>query len=522
MNPLRHLTNARLLDWALPGLLTIAALLFVWCLRFPPMQDYPDWLFQGAVFSRLFTDHPITGYRLLPVPVPNAFSTLFLGLLNVFCSPEVSGKGLLSFDVVLFILGSIYLLNSLCSHQKNPFRYFPFLFVFGYPYFHGNVNYTISLGFLFLAMGYLLRRRGDAREGRLWVFIALPLLVYFAHAVSFFVYCIFAVSLAIFESPRLNSRKLLLGLIPSLGLFGVYLIYVVSQSADAIALPSAFAPLGVLKARVRMMIQWLNIFHAFYPFCYGAGYWTKLANALNLLLVAGISAAGLLWLRATLRSRLEEKAISLTIFICFFLFLLLPQELAGVVRPGERFLYPMLWLVFAHLGAVLSLRRSAWISRTPIVLCLFLILLQGLYLGHHVRRVAAGAEAVYETLIAADLGGEFEVVYESHFDYEDEVPRKALLPPTFATHSPLIRLPYYLYIEQGSHAPIFPTGILVDIEAVAHPLDSVTSIREMERFPSRIVILGEATGNDYIANLLGDHYGRVVSSPHVVILKRSS
>ncbi|MHB9155608.1 MAG: hypothetical protein ACYC5N_07940 [Endomicrobiales bacterium] len=116
-------------DIAAYALFTLSALAFIWGYRFLPLQDYPDWLLQGSLFSRLFQGHLPAQYQFIPYPVPNSASTFFLGLFNLGFSPLVSGKIFLTLTVLLFVSGSLYLLNARGNGMKTPLGYVPFLFV---------------------------------------------------------------------------------------------------------------------------------------------------------------------------------------------------------------------------------------------------------------------------------------------------------------------------------------------------------------------------------------------------------
>src|SRR5437016_4332685 len=103
----RHLQSLR--TYWLQILLIAGFLPFIWLYRFPPLQDYPDWMYQGWVFSRLLSADAPKGYAMANFPVPNSTGTVVMGLFGLVLSPEIAGKIFLSVAVVVFAAGSLYL-----------------------------------------------------------------------------------------------------------------------------------------------------------------------------------------------------------------------------------------------------------------------------------------------------------------------------------------------------------------------------------------------------------------------------
>jgi hypothetical protein len=144
-----------------------------------------------------------------------------------------------------------------------------------------------------------------------------------------------------------------------------------------------------------------------------------------------------------------------------------------------------------------------------------------LFLYGYLRPICEQMEDVYRDLDQAELGDDFRVTHESHFDFEDQFQRGPLSASPLSrlpTHSPLNRLPYYLNIAERTYAPIFSTGLIED-KGPSQALDSVTSIANMSHYPGCLVILGSNEGNHFIAKLLGDHYRVLLDRDYVVVMK---
>ena len=84
----------------------INAIVFIWFFRFLPMQDYPDWLYQGYIFSQAMKGQPIFDFQIIDYPVANSVSTFFIGLFSLFLHTEISGKLFLTIYVFIFTFGS--------------------------------------------------------------------------------------------------------------------------------------------------------------------------------------------------------------------------------------------------------------------------------------------------------------------------------------------------------------------------------------------------------------------------------
>lgn len=179
------------------GLFVCLSLLPIWATRFPPMQDYPQHLFQAAVLSNYA--NPALNYsqyyecHLRPVYAAFfAITFLFGKILPI----ETAGKVCLSLYPLL--VGFLVLrLGRQSRSGMAPWGavlFFPL--IFNQQYFLGNVNYLLSLPLLMLA---LLEFEDCIRKGpttwtmlRQWLW---QLLLFFTHPLTFLVYA--AMSLAI-------------------------------------------------------------------------------------------------------------------------------------------------------------------------------------------------------------------------------------------------------------------------------------------------------------------------------------
>ena len=173
--------------------LTIASgLYFIWANRFLPLQDYPDWLYQGYLFSKFLIGHPLPEYTLKTYPIPDATATFLIGILNLVVSPEASGKVALSLSLCSFVASSIYLFKSFNPSEENLLLYLPLVLAINDWFFFGNIAYYFALSILFLFFGYVIRRLDDLRTANVPIIFTLLTALFFTHLIPYFEACVFS------------------------------------------------------------------------------------------------------------------------------------------------------------------------------------------------------------------------------------------------------------------------------------------------------------------------------------------
>ena len=156
--------------------------------------------------------------------IPNALATASTGILNLLFPIEIAGKIYLTIYVLIFSLGSYYLLNSLAPKKNSALVYIPFLFILSFTFFHGYISYILSLGILFLGNGYALRRREEIGRINFLVLFSLSILLFFAHATSYAMWVIFLSIFAMANWSKLSKSKFILSVLPSLILLFMFLV----------------------------------------------------------------------------------------------------------------------------------------------------------------------------------------------------------------------------------------------------------------------------------------------------------
>ncbi|HYL60049.1 MAG TPA: hypothetical protein VEU51_14355, partial [Candidatus Acidoferrales bacterium] len=187
----------------------------VWANRFPPLQDYPDWLYQGWILSRMLAGHAPAGYRIAPYPVPNTIVTLTLGLLDLATSPETAGKLVVTFAIATFIAGSLFVMTALNKSERNPLLLVPLVFVFNYFLLGGELAYLLGLGIFFLFAGYLIRTLPSPEHASPGLIVIASCALFFTHIAAYAAAGLVLIAVVCANRRRIVLFRVILPLIPS-------------------------------------------------------------------------------------------------------------------------------------------------------------------------------------------------------------------------------------------------------------------------------------------------------------------
>jgi hypothetical protein len=114
---------------------------------------------------------------------------------------------------------------------------------------------------------------------------------------------------------------------------------------------------------------------------------------------------------------------------------------------------------------------------------------------------------------------ELVIIAESHFDYQNKFENAYHTPFFMASHSPLMRLPFYLGLKKQVYAHIFSTGIILDKKQELQ-VNSFTFLNNTEGQAKEMLILGEKTGNEFIAQILSDKYESTFIGNYLTICRK--
>ena len=394
-------------------------------------------------------------YAFKNYPVPNVAAEALIGPLDFVFSPEVSGKIALSLCVILFALSSLYMLTALRPDTGNPLLLVPLVFLLGTFFFWGEVNYIFGSSILFFYAGYLFRRIYGSEPINWWL-VGTALVASFAcHFLSYATMLL--VSLALFFA---ESRIALLGpfAVASVPSFGLTIWYSIERLLLKLNGPVwEFWTPHQIAGRV---IAAFSPFPEFLPWIGIHSPAMKVFALLNLLVTILLTLLVPLsvWLWA--RGRTKYGGVLACSVVCAIAAVVFGYEFAGMISPGERMLYPAVWIGLCWLIGTSIPPRGSFLSRGLTIVMVSLLAVQIVFLQIYVGAVSNELAALYSRLRSAKSRAEFCAIYEPYAQQSYDQPHRTGLDVLLTNHASVPRLPYYLYLEDNAAAPIFQVGPL--------------------------------------------------------------
>ncbi len=433
----------------------ISALVLIWGHRFPPISDYPDWVFEGSIVAELIHGKSPASYSFKHYPVPYSGTVATLGVLDLIFQPEVSGKIVLSLCIMLLALSSTYLLSSLSDDTENPLLLIPLLFLLNTFFFWGELNYLFGLSFFFFYCGYLFRRIYRSEPINYWLVGGASIVMFFFHILPYATAILVTLTLMFAESRTELLRPFLTSFAPSMGLTVWYAVNRVSLRR--------IGPAWTFWTPHQFAGRWIAAFSPFPEFLPWLGIqaaWMKVFALLNLLVAALLTLIVPLCLLSLGKIGRRNFGVLASAIVCGVAVIVSGYEFEGMVSPGERFLYPAVWIGLCWLiGAQLPARASA-INRGLTISLIGLLVCQVVFMQINVGAVSNDLAALYSNLRAANSSAEFCATYETYLRQSWDQPHRKGLDVLLTNHASVPRLPYYLYVERNLDAAIFQMGIL--------------------------------------------------------------
>ena len=438
------------IDFCLKSVIFFFVLLAIWLNRFLPMQDYPDWLMQGAIFSDLLKGgHRFGQYGLVHAIVPNSISTLVIGLFSTILNPELSGKIFLSLYVVFFVFGGIYFLRSF-GQGRTWQEYVLFIFVFNYSFFMGNINFIFGIAILLIASGFLARKQRNFSKRDMIFLAVLFIVLYISHFIVFAMFCLFCAAIFIYSN---NKKKLFLylflAILPSLFALMSYLFLLRN------IVHSNFYWFGesmgsLVKLKTASLVSYFTFLPNIYPF------WDSWIIYRLVVVIVFFALLGSTIIRDVYRYKNMELNVRPVFWAaCFFAIfsLILPWQLFNnaIYNPGERFIIPAVIFFIVAAGPVVISKK--WLVIIG-MMSLLIIVSQGIVMAMvnvQMKDVYAELESVKDRPLQLD---EHTFGCKNYFGRE----RSGIPLPTADAG---LRLPYYVDIKKGlSPRDIFWSGFI--------------------------------------------------------------
>jgi hypothetical protein len=335
----------------------------LWSWPLVPAQDYPTWVFEGALLHDTLAGVLSGPCHLVSALPPNALAQLCIAALCSVVSPDAAGRLYLSACVLLLSAALVYLLRARDPSGQSPVAPFCLSLCLSYPLFHGFLNYLGALPALAWGIGYVLRNPRLTGVRANLVLIVLALVTYCCHGTALGVWGIVVACAVIIARDARMAGRVALCFVPALGLLGLYIAQRVEEGARLVWLKSGW--LDTAAYRLRSPFRFLSIFQGLVPsFELSALRLAAPALALiNTLFTLAALGLGLAWAFRRRRSEdAAERILSWSSLALLAIFLLLPHEVARLVNPAERLVLPLAFLLAAGLaGAGPCSSRRRWL-----------------------------------------------------------------------------------------------------------------------------------------------------------------
>lgn len=343
------------LAFAITGLVILCMLVLQ---VFPILHDYPEWMYQGWIFSQLLSGENSAlneRFQLVGYPVPNSISQVAIGLLNFLVAPIVAGKLWLGF----YLVGASALWFSISNRHGGTaggalHLLLTVMITLGPGFWNGYLNFQIAL-LLFALFVHLTVVRN---RYSVWLVFGFSLLLFFSHAVvfiAFFAFCL----LAVLMIHRHHRRYTVGALLPAMFLTG---FYAAIRLANPVADDRAFTLIEWVQYKAYTIAK-QGPFHNFighdgksgleeFHLLYQLGFISNFVVALLLICWFVWLCWGMVRRKALSYFQPENTAhqkwfapVVITIGLALLAFLAGSQNTFGVVNIGERFLIIGLLLV---------------------------------------------------------------------------------------------------------------------------------------------------------------------------------
>jgi len=232
--------SERVLVAGVAAVLTLANLLPIWLVRFPPLQDYPNHLLTAHIIAHY--DDPNFDYAQNFVlswrPVPNMLADIIMaGLAHVVSTP-LAGKLVLSLYIIFFPVSIFYLVTAVGGNTPLA-GFLSFPLTYNWFFNMGFLNFCLGLPLYFFAVGFWWKTRSGPRNRvrRAVVLGLLTLLIYLSHFVTFGVWLMTVVSLSLATVGwRATAKRVLLltGSVASLLVPATFIFDPVRKQLEAI------------------------------------------------------------------------------------------------------------------------------------------------------------------------------------------------------------------------------------------------------------------------------------------------
>lgn len=326
--------SAKRLDRAIAVLFWIQAVIgALWAYQdpLPPLQDYPNHVANVFIMLKLSASAFFQHYYSLDFfPFPYMLQDPILALLMKAGGVDFAAKSFV-FLIMLSIPAGMFFFFRKTAPDKIYLCYFSLPLIWNKPLFKGNCNFILGLALAYASLGILWTLLHSERNRKaLALFLSTALLVYLTHLIVFYIYLfsvLFFVGYTAIQEKDKTRAYLLFALIP------VFLMMVLNMVRS----PSTY-PIGLLIGKIFSSETFTGKFGEIGSLlaCFSgeeirilAPYW----GGLGLLILLSLS---------------RFRAQPFPFIYCaslFVLYLITPRQVLFMIRPYERLLFFLLFLL---------------------------------------------------------------------------------------------------------------------------------------------------------------------------------
>jgi hypothetical protein len=315
-------------------LVSIIIALAVFSFPYAPLEDLPEWIYQGYIFNKLAAGVSSPDFALKTFPVPYALFQTIASLCLLFASPMATSR------IVVFIYAALALLavrRLISRYRLDPLVSWPLLIsvvILNSPFWNGYMGYQFGLIVILFYLALPEHARTDAR----WICL-FSVLAFFAHGWALVSILVLIGTNALYERRILASC---VGIAPSI----LLLVWYQTHNVNPGVLNELFqvGQVNIFAYKIYTLLK-AAPFHNAIAFSFNASERYGAAYLGAGLLIDAIFMSALLFLAVDAIRKSGWKSILgrpqlLAGVLLVLLAAGLPRTGFGMANPGERVLYP--------------------------------------------------------------------------------------------------------------------------------------------------------------------------------------
>ncbi len=311
------------------------------------MQDFPDWLYQGHLFGMLLKGDFPPCVSLNDYIAPNIISTLIIGILSTMAPPLIAGKIFLTLLLCLLFYGIyFYIKKSQLNDCQIIASSIAFMLSFNFNFFHGNVNFLFSLSVAFIGGAYILYYK--ELKG-LWL-VLINFIGFLSH---FFGYCLLGLCLLsrlLYDERYSLKKKTVLFLSSHLIPLALFVHYLLNREYSHSTLAYGGSIINFLFKKLSIFALYFSLFQGLSG-CYSPPLllqylnWITMSFFMGIIILSFASKAVFYSNANRLLNKNDNiiKRLMLIISALTIVFIILPINCCGIIRPSERLV--IFWFV---------------------------------------------------------------------------------------------------------------------------------------------------------------------------------